>query len=689
MSEHLFDLLPAVYRVRDHAQGDPLRALLAVVEREVRRIEDDIGGLYDDWFIETCDEWVVPYIGDLLAARHLLPLDDPSVSQRGYVANTLGYRRRKGTVAVLEQLARDLTGWPAHAVEMFERLVTTQHVNHPRPRSTATPDLRSAFALQSASTPFEAVTHTAEMRHIDNGRGKYDIPNVGLFLWRVQSYPLTGVSAAQVDTKRFAVDPLGRSTALFSVPETEVDLTHLADPSNVPLPISRRTLQHDLARLYGDADDPASLVISVDGTVRDRSTIVVCDLSDEGGGWAHEAPPGKVAVDPELGRVAFADAPAGEVTASYAYGLGGDLGGGPYDKREALAPFLAGGITWQVGVMAEPPATATAIKPTLVDAVKEWNQQPAGTRGLIVLMESRTLEEDLKTQATRINVPEGSQLVIAAGGWPEEETDDPSNPRARLTGRLTPRSVRPHLKGTIEVVGTAPAGSPEPGTLVLNGVLVEGTLTVRAGHLGRLHVSHCTLVPQTTTFTCESNPEAALTFERSIVGKLAPGAAAPSLSLAACIVDGDLDARDLSVDSTTVFGLASAQTLHATSSIFVGEVTVVRRQVGCVRFTYLPVSSSAPRRFRCQPTDDVAAATVFPTFEALAFGDPGYAMLAPTCPREITEGAEGEGEMGAWRFLQTPRRLKNLRLALDEYLRFGLEAGIFFAPQRPADKSAP
>ena len=226
----LFDLLPAVYRVRDRAQGDPLRALLAVVDREVRRIEDDIAGLYDDWFIETCHEWVVPYIGDLLGVRRLLPLDDPSFTQRGYVANTLGYRRRKGTVAVLEQLARDLTGWPARAVEFFEHLVTTQHVNHVRPQAIATADLRSAYSLQYASTPFETLTHTAEVRHIDSGRGRYGIPNIGLFLWRLQSYPLTGVTARQVDAKRFTIDPLGADATLFGVPNAEAGPHHACRP---------------------------------------------------------------------------------------------------------------------------------------------------------------------------------------------------------------------------------------------------------------------------------------------------------------------------------------------------------------------------------------------------------------------------------------------------------------------------
>jgi hypothetical protein len=96
--ERLYQSLPAVYRQRDAAGGEPLRALLAVIEGELGLLERDIAGLYDNWFIETCDEWVVPYIGDLLDVRGLLPLENTAgaLSQRAYVANTLAYRRRSG-----------------------------------------------------------------------------------------------------------------------------------------------------------------------------------------------------------------------------------------------------------------------------------------------------------------------------------------------------------------------------------------------------------------------------------------------------------------------------------------------------------------------------------------------------------------------------------------------------------------
>ena len=78
--DRLYALLPAVYRVRDAAHGQQLRALLRVIGRELQVLDEDIERLYDNWFVETCAEWVVPYLGDLLGvtrerdqARAVLP----------------------------------------------------------------------------------------------------------------------------------------------------------------------------------------------------------------------------------------------------------------------------------------------------------------------------------------------------------------------------------------------------------------------------------------------------------------------------------------------------------------------------------------------------------------------------------------------------------------------------------------
>jgi hypothetical protein len=130
-ADNLYGLLPAIYRLRDAEHDGTLKALLSILAEQARVVEEDIARLYDNAFIETCDEWVVPYIGDLLGVRPLHSVGG-NASLRAYVANTLAYRRRKGTAPVLEQLARDVTGWTARAVEFFQRLGTTQHVNHVR-----------------------------------------------------------------------------------------------------------------------------------------------------------------------------------------------------------------------------------------------------------------------------------------------------------------------------------------------------------------------------------------------------------------------------------------------------------------------------------------------------------------------------------------------------------------------------
>ncbi len=96
----LYDLLPVIHRMRDVEQGSPLRGLLAIVEQELQRLVDDVDQLYDNWFIETCQNWVVPYLGDLLGVQGLTGIPAGGVSQRALVADTLRLRRRKGTPAV-------------------------------------------------------------------------------------------------------------------------------------------------------------------------------------------------------------------------------------------------------------------------------------------------------------------------------------------------------------------------------------------------------------------------------------------------------------------------------------------------------------------------------------------------------------------------------------------------------------
>ncbi|HEX3984775.1 MAG TPA: hypothetical protein VHX12_13855, partial [Acidisoma sp.] len=258
--DRLYNLLPAVYRIRDSAQGEPLRALLRLIQAQYNVVEQDIANVYENWFIETCAEWVVPYIGDLLAVRPLYAANPDTFSARAYVANTLDFRRRKGTAAMLEELAFDVTGWPAHVVEFFQLIATTQYMKHLRPTNLATADVRDAGPLQLLGGPFEQTTHTVDVRRISSGGGKYNIPSLGIFLWRLGYYsigpiPLLASDLTKPDPKgasrqsdaravastsdgRFTFDPLGLGTApLFNTFQSSANSTTLLGEANVPGPL--------------------------------------------------------------------------------------------------------------------------------------------------------------------------------------------------------------------------------------------------------------------------------------------------------------------------------------------------------------------------------------------------------------------------------------------------------------------
>lgn len=688
----LFDLLPAVHRVRDAAQGRALEGLLAVLQDEVDLLREDVERLYDNWFIETCDAWVVPYIGDLIGVRGLLDIRGTHYSQRGVVANTIAARRRKGTLAIIEQIAFDVTGWPAKAVEFFQLLGWTQNVNHVRRARGGTAAMGDANALDLVDGPFDVAAHTADVRHIDVRRGRHNIPNVGVFLWRLGSYDLEGATARPAaEPGRYTFHPLGIDSPLFNRPRSEEEIEHLAEELNVPGPLRRRALHDELeagvpddvedddgVERYLSPGDPA-FELHLGATRVKPSELAICDLTDP----ARMAPASKkVAVDPELGRIALAAGatPPAEVRVAWSYGFSGDLGGGPYDRRESLAAVTPRpeSVDWQIGVVRSPPAGATELTDTLTGtngALPQWaGAAQVPPVALIAVMDSRSYPETLN-----ITVPAGATLIIAAAKW-DDEPDPLTQVRRRVQGHAVARGVRPHLIGDVTVTGAAPTGTEPGGTLVLDGLLIEGAITVAAGALAHLRVAHCTLTDTLEMATGNTGLE--VDVERCATRAIDVGGGARLVSVRDSIVDGGggpaLSAPVVAIERSTVLGASAVRSVQATDSIFTGALDAERRQTGCVRYSYLPLASRAPRRFRCRPKTAAEEARVVPAFASTDYGDPGYAQLAADCPEEIARGADDEGEMGAFNFVQAPHRMANLRARLDEYLRFGLEAGTFF-----------
>ncbi len=735
-NERLYRLLPAFYRNRDAEQGEPLRALCAILDAQLLNVEADIAALYENWFIETCAEWAVPYIGDLLRTRALNAVPTAGFSARPYVARTLSYRRGKGTVAALAGLARDVTGWPAGVVEFFSLLATTQYLNHLRPSRGASVDVRDAKTLELLGGPFENAPYTVDVRAIDGTRGRYNLPNLGIYLWRLQAYPLVAATAravSQPSDGRYTVSPLGLEAPLFNQPPSTPSGSALGE-RDVPAPLRRRPLYDELEALRAALVDgatpartyfapPATFALAVAGTTVPPEQLLICDIEDDpthagdwvrppaskryvptGGGTPVDRPIA-AALDPVRGRLAFPQGatPSGPVAVSYSSGFSGDAGGGPYDRSSSLSDLLAGTVTWQVAVgraLSKIPGRAYS---TLTDAVQAWNATPSAF-GIIAVVDSATYVEQL-TGADAIAVPANCRLLIVAAQWPQV-----AGPAAAEASQLVPGGVRPHLLGSLQVQGSpATAGTP-PGELVLNGLAIEGSVGVGAGDLGSLQLVHTTVVPAATGLTVASggkpgqeNANLSLTIVRSVCGPIAfPADALESrtLALSDAIVAGGLAGDSASaaiqagnatasIAGATVFGRTSLAALEATNSIFTGALAVARRQSGCIRFSYVPPGSQTPRRYRCQPDSALegitdsgeqanVAARVTPRFSSHAYGRPDYAQLARDCAAEIGIGADDGSEMGAFSFLQQPQRAANLAASLDEYLRFGLNAGIAY-----------
>ena len=110
-------------------------------------VEDNISQLYDDQFIETCAPWVIPYIADLIGYNSIYEIAAASSDSRAEVANTIGYRQRKGTLLALEQLTADISGRATLAVEEFRRLITTESMRHVDPGHDATVSMRHGRPL--------------------------------------------------------------------------------------------------------------------------------------------------------------------------------------------------------------------------------------------------------------------------------------------------------------------------------------------------------------------------------------------------------------------------------------------------------------------------------------------------------------------------------------------------------------
>ena len=347
--------------------------------------------------------------------------------------------------------------------------------------------------------------------------------------------------------------------------------------------------------------------------------------------------------------------------------------------------------------------------PTLADALTHWASPRRPARRVISILDSRTYALPADDHA----LPTTTRLAIEA-----------ANGERPLLDRPRPAASR----------STPTARNPDPeqrGRLALSGVVVEGFVRV-TGDLGELRLLHATLVPgrsiaegaapstaraSSSTRRRRRHPDqhasrASSSPPRS-AGRSCARRTRADLDLSTAIVDG-LGGRALggrppdgprrAVDDRALDLPRHAPTYTSSrraSRSSPGVIDTARTQAGCVRFSFVPRGSRTPRRHRCQP--DLASAPgldaalaadpgltqpsrtrcgpfvarwLVPSFIATQYGQPAYCQLRTVAaPPRSARARRTARRWASYCQLKQPQRESNLRIRLDEYLPFGLEAG--------------
>jgi hypothetical protein len=719
-AEKLWEMIPPVYRHEDGLGENPgvLRAIVEIIANQAAVLRRSQDRLWDDQFAELASDWAIPYLADLVGTRLVSALNPRG--RRVDVAKTIYYRRRKGTLAVLEELISDIAGWDGAAVESFRRLARSWHRLDPAPDRrlgprTGTPpggtaDLRRPQGAELAGGPFDEYHHTPDLRRPKGRDGRYGINRINFHLYRIPAFRVEDATPAAGGGAGagFLFDPSGRDVPLFRPRGRPAgwDAWRPAREWEVPAPIRCRLLNDAVYEI----DEAVVLRLEDDGVLDAAHAAELRTL--RGTRYSGEArlrrtlatlPSGADFLDPAVLRPLLAASMVEECgkAALLPAALRVEVGGATVPPEEVAAGGLDGWTT---------PATGPTV---VVDPERGRLLFAGGALGAPV----------------RVTYHYGFPGEIGAGTYDRREVEgrepdlrhsgggalaaadllndgvvqlDDSATYGPVADKLAVRDMtlqaanqqRPYIR--LDAGGATPqwrlaTGANSDSRLVLDGLWIGAGAPASLrleGDYEHVILRHVTLDPGGALTLDPGSPSLPpvvleirghvelLEIDASVTGPIRTAGAGvlERLVIRDSIVQSTdagvaaiaLEAGELILERVTVLGALEAHRLWATEALITGVAEVNDEQHGCFRFGAAPAGSRLPHPYESHVLEDRAH-----IFTSRRFGDPGYAQLSETAPESLRRGAENGSEIGAYGKLMNPVGLDGLRAKIDEYLPFG------------------
>jgi len=712
-TEKLWEWIPAAYRNADADNQHVLRALVQIVAERVAESRRSVDRLWENQAIESCDDWAVPLIGELVGTRLV-----PALNSRGRrvdVAKTIYYRRRSGTLDVLDQLLVDIAGWDGIVVEAFRRLGRARHGLDPAPgasgRFTATPsggtaDLRRTRGTELSYGPWDELSHAPDLRPHRGLDGRYGIHRLNYHLARMTPYAVEGDSSGRGATPyaiapgQYTFDPSGRDTQLF-IPSDRPENCIRRREEQVAGPLRCRLLGHaaylitqevldelealldaqsfiylsqNLGQRFADETRLRETLATFGGTILDAANIklllklaLVDDAAKQRLVDEHEAH--EVRLDGVL--VPTEESSAGNLSAW--------LGALPTDKSLVVDPIRG----------------RFQVADTLTDVrVARYLYGFSGPIG------AGTYDRRASLLTAEDGFFVGGVFTVPGGGWENVYSfrdnytylvDDVTT-FSNLTFQAANLALggddrlRPYLRRAVgEGSNWLFTPNDEDAELTLEGLWIGGGPLVLVGDFAKVTIRHCTLDPGGTRADGSTLDPVLLMVRGGIIRELVIessifngisldlGGEVLELTIRDSIAAStdplasiDLPFTSLNIERTTLDlplrGLRiNADTLLSTKIVIVSDT-----QHGCVRYSVIGEGSQTPPIFSGE-----AKPITESNFVSKRFGDPGFFVLTEEVERLLAEGAENGSELGGYSSLLWPVKLSSLRAKIDEFMPIG------------------